>query len=512
MRYFSGTNQPNMLKKLLFVGLFITSSFTVSAQEIIGKIINLNSQEALENVAIQTSKDQGTVSDKNGKFTISIKNVSYITFSKLGFETKTIALNELKKLYFTIALKEKSTQLKGFQLTIAKVTLDSLLVKTAKSMQKKFVLYPTKSNFYISENQLFDFKKIDLKFKSSTLLNREKEKLAKKELQNFADNIKKSNPDIPKIFLGTLETKNYYSEKAKKHFLQKKTDSVLGFKVLDTRKNFSIDKLQKQTKQLILKYLDKNKTYKVKTGIFKVEDSVAFGKSEVLKDSSDLKNSFTAYKTMNYVDDVYKKAAFFKDKDQANFLNTKYYKHQLLANEFLKDSNHYVIYFKPRKSKAKYEGKIYVNPEDFTISKVNYQFAEGKKGESLNLKLLLGFKYSENKQTGTLIYQKNKNNEYYLAYSKETVGRYTYTNRPFKFIENSAERHKIKFSVKLEFNMNEITEVFFSNYQIKKENTFSIPITKGYYMKKTDYKDDLKSSKKLQQRQQELASFLNGFQ
>ena len=107
---------------------------------------------------------------------------------------------------------------------------------------------------------------------------------------------------------------------------------------------------------------------------------------------------------------VYKRATFFKYNNETNFLNTKYYKHQLLDNEFLKDGNQYVIYFKPRKSKAKYEGKIYINPEDFTISKVNYQFAKGKKGESLNLKLLLGVKYSENKQTGTLLYQKNQNN------------------------------------------------------------------------------------------------------
>ena len=183
-----------MLKKLLFIGFFLLISQALSSQEITGKIIDFTLQKAVENVAIQTSKDQGTVSDANGHFTISIKNVSHITFSKIGFETKTISLNEFKKLNFTVALKEKSTQLKGFQLNISKVTLDSLLVKTERSMQKNFVSYPIKSNFYVSENKIFDFNKLELKFKSSSLLNRNKEKLAKKELQNFADRIKKSDP------------------------------------------------------------------------------------------------------------------------------------------------------------------------------------------------------------------------------------------------------------------------------------------------------------------------------
>jgi len=501
-----------MYKKLLLIGFLLLWSFSISSQEVTGKIIDTILQKGIENVAIQTSKDQGTVSDKNGNYRVSTKNVSYITFSKLGFETKTISLNELKKLNFTITLKEKSTQLKGFQLTIAKITLDSLLLKTERSMQKKFVTYPIKSNFYVSENQIFDFKKLDLKFKSSSLLNREKEKLAKVDFQNFANTIKISNPDIPRVFLGTLETKNYYSEKLKKNFLQKKTDSILGFKPLDSSKTFSVEKLQNQTKQLILKYLNKDKTYKVKTGLFKVEDSVAFGKSKMIKDSAKIKNSFTAYKTNGFMESVFKRASFFKNNDETNFLNTKYYQHQLLANEFLKDGNHYVIYFKPRKSKTKYEGKIYINPENFTISKVNYQFAKGKKGESLNLKLILGVKYSENTHTGILLYQKNRNNEYYVAYSKEAISRYTYANRPFKFIENSKEKNNIKFSVKLEFNMNEIIEVFFSEYQLKNENSFSMPIEKGYYMKKLYYKNDLKSTQTLQKRQQELTDFLNEYQ
>ena len=39
---------------------------------------------------------------------------------------------------------------------------------------------------------------------------------------------------------------------------------------------------------------------------------------------------------------------------------------------------------------------MYINPNDFTITKIEYKFAEGKRGQNLNLKWLLGIKVSEN--------------------------------------------------------------------------------------------------------------------
>lgn len=512
MYYISKKMKILCLKRKFYSPFFYVAFFFISAQEITGKIIDFEFKKPIENVAIQTSKETGTISNKEGNYSISVKNITYITFSKLGFETKTISLQELKSLNFVVILKEKSTLLKGFQLHIAKISLDSLLLKTQRSMLKNYISSPTKSKFYVSENAVYNFKNVALNFKSSSLLDRKKEKLAKKELQNFANEIKNSQPDIPKIFMGNLETIHIYSEKAKKSFLQNKTDSVLGFKPLDSAKTFSLEKLQNQTKQLILKYLDKNKTYKVKTGIFKVEDSVAFGKSEILKDSSKLKNSFTAYKPFGYMETVFKKATFFKNEDKDNFLSSKYYQHKLLASEFLHENNHYVISFKPRKSKVKYQGKMYINPTDFTISKVSYQFAKGKRGEHINLKFLLGVKHSENKQNGTLYYQKNSKNQYYLAYFKETIGAYSYASRPFKFIENSTEKNKIKFSVKLEFNVDEITEVFLSNFEFKKDNKFSTPMTKDFFKKNLFYQNNYNSTKILQDRQQELANFLNEIQ
>ena len=499
------------MKKILLT-YFLFGFTTIFSQEITGKVIHFITKKGIADVAIQTNKNIGTVTNKEGVYSIPSKNVAYVSFSSLGFKTKTLSLDELELNNYIVVLEETSTILKEIELSFRKISLDSLLIKTKKSMVDNYVTFPTKSKFYVNNNQVFDFKKINLNFKSSSLLDKKDEELAKTELQDFANTIKKSKPDIPKVFFGNLETMNFHSEKFKKDFLQKKLDSILGFTPLDPKKSFSLNELQNKTQQLVLKYLNKNKTYKIKSGLFKIEDSISLIKSKKIKDTMDIKNTFTPFKPLTYINDAFKKAQFFKADNENNFLNSNFYDHELLKKEFIRDKSHYVIRFSPRKSKAKYEGKIYVNPTDFTITKISYQYAKGKSGEHLNLKLLLGVKYAENKKTGTLYFEKNKKNKLYLAYFKESIGRYTYANRPFKLIENSDEKNKIKLSLKLEFDMNEITEVFFYNYQLQKENKVSKPLEKGFLMKRYPYVDDKISKLRLQKAQQELVNFLNEHQ
>ena len=140
----------------------------------------------------------------------------------------------------------------------------------------------------------------------------------------------------------------------------------------------------------------------------------------------------------------------------------------------------YVVSFKPRKSKSKFSGKVYINPYDFTIKKLIYKYAKGKRGEHVNLKWLLGIKYSENENSTILLYQKNEIGKVYTSYFKQTIKNYAYINRPIKFIENAKEKEKVKFNIKVEVIMNEITEVLLNN-------TSSVPEESITTNKKEDF-------------------------
>ena len=120
----------------------------------------------------------------------------------------------------------------------------------------------------------------------------------------------------------------------------------------------------------------------------------------------------------------------------------------------------YVIGFKPKKSKAKYTGKLYISEKDFAVLRADYNLAKGKTLGGLNVKWLLGIKASENVNNGTIIYKENASGKgYYLQYASSETGQYFYLNRPLKFIELTDEdKDVVAVDIKVEGNMTEKVE------------------------------------------------------
>lgn len=56
----------------------------------------------------------------------------------------------------------------------------------------------------------------------------------------------------------------------------------------------------------------------------------------------------------------------------------------------------YILSFKPRRSKAKYLGKLYVSETDYAILRADCILDNGKKLNNFNMKILLGIKAFEN--------------------------------------------------------------------------------------------------------------------
>jgi hypothetical protein len=93
---------------------------------------------------------------------------------------------------------------------------------------------------------------------------------------------------------------------------------------------------------------------------------------------------------------------------------------------------------------------LYISALDYAILKAEYSFSEGKEGKKINLKLLLGIKYIENINRGTIIYNQRHDGRYHPYYIKQEYGNYIYMHRPLKFIENSNDRNKVIFDFTIE--------------------------------------------------------------
>ncbi|WP_299667619.1 carboxypeptidase-like regulatory domain-containing protein [uncultured Polaribacter sp.] len=470
-----------MTKKILLTHLFLCVTVLYYGQTISGKVFSKNSNKAIDKVAISTNLKTGTTSNRFGNYTLNLNNVDFITFSCLGYQTKTFTIINLRKLNFKVHLAETVNQLDEIELKIAKISLDSLLMKTCKSMKENYVSETVKQEIYISDAQKMNFQKLDLELKTSSLIDKKNRKSAQHELEEFSNRLLIKSPEFTTEFSGSLFSKKITSKKTKKTFTIVNVDSVLGYKKNEIEKGLTLNSIQEKFQNIVLKHLNTNKTYKIKTGLFKIEDSLSFKKLSEISDSIKKDNSYGEFKITNYKRDADVTGVFVLKENASNFLSEKYYKHQLEKSEYLGANKFYVISFEPRKSKAKFLGKVYVDPIDFTLKKVVYKFAKGKRGDHINLKWVLGVKYSENENSGIIYYEKDPLGKVFTSYYRNTTKNYAYINRPIKFIENSKDKEKVKFNIKIEVVVSENTEILLKNtISILKESV------KGY--KKEDFK------------------------
>lgn len=476
-----------MLKKTLFISLFLLGCYNIVSQKITGKILEKSSLKPIQNVAIITNFNRGSTSDKNGEYIIQTKNLKSVTFSSLGYVTLTLKINELKKLNYRVLLEEDVKELDEIQLNLPKINIDSILIRTQKSMRKNYLSGAVKYGFYSKENTKLNFKKLELDLEKSSLMSNKKRKLAEQEFKDYANRLKNSNPDVSTEYFGTIKPQKVYSKKIKKHYNKNRIDSVSGYSILKNKKQITLKSAQSDLQNIVLKHLNKNETYKVNSGLFKIEDSLSM--KEVLNDvdSLDIDKKFNSFQPLSNFKTAFFKSKFYYFKKQNNFFNDKYYTHSLEENEILNTKLVYVIRFSPKKSKSKFSGKIYINPKDYTISKLEYEFAEGKKGQNVNLKWLLGIKVSENINKTTLFYEKNEEDKVYLSYFKELTGSYAYVHRPIKFKENSKTKNKVKFDIKIELNTKETKELFINKVSTLDKTKLKIGEEKEDYKKKFSF-------------------------
>lgn len=449
-----------MLKKLGFFTIIFVHFLEINSQTISGKIKNQNSFDPIEKAAIFTDLKSGTTSDEYGNYTLNLEGINTITFSCLGFQTKTITKNQLIKSNYVVHLIENIHQLQGFQLNIAKISLDSLLIKTTLAMKKNYISSPVKQEAYIVENNKLDFEKLDFELKASSLLSKKNRKLAEQDLKSFSNDLQKRKPTFGSEFKVNFLNTKMRSEKLNKDFDIYQVENIDGFKTITIGNGITVENITKKLQNIVLKHLSSKNTYKVKSGLFKVEDSLSLSETTKIADSLAKDTTFNL-NTKNYtISSSHKLGAFFTNSSENNFLDKKYYEHHLEKNETLGAKKYYVISFIPDRLKSRYAGKMYIDPSDFFIKKIEYSYADGKRGEHLNLKFLFGVKFSENKHDATLYFEKNNDDKVYISYVNQSKTNYAYIDRPIKFIENSKERNKITFHINIELNVIESSEIY----------------------------------------------------
>ena len=467
------------MKFKLFIALSLLISLSIStlqAQTISGKIIS-QSNEAVPFATIQIGNSYGVISNEEGNFSIDTKKFEdqdIVTISCLGFEKKSLLLKDFSSKDYV--LNEKVNELSEVYLTNKPLSVDSIMYYVNNNLKNnyryylnEFKVFNRKTEYIVGENADFEItKSTGFRKKQLEAFNNDFDKLETSLLNNKS----KQYTD----FIGDLKVLN--EAEAKLHVEK-------AIRLLDESNNQSIESLAERGQDIVMKHLDKNKLYTVKSGLFKISDSVTLNKGE--RKMEDTINSLGHVRKVTY--SLIKNNNFISPNSKLDFItNTKKYSYTIRDITFLDSEMVYIIDFKPKRSSVKYTGTMYISNETFAVLRADYRFYKGRVGEKLNLRLILGVKYIERNKKGVVVFKQDEDGYYYPSYSNEQVDRYFYLNRPIKFIENNNKRNKVAFNFKIEGTFKEKSELLvlsrkeiessdYSSYTEKQKINYSTPKT-----------------------------------
>ena len=427
---------------LLSIFLF-SNIISLNAQSITGQILDSKTKEAISFATIQFGENDGVVSNAEGFFTLNIEKLDAaksFTVSYLGYQTETLTVDQLTANKSIIYLSEALNQLDTVYLTNKFPSVDSIMKMVNRNLSKNHNPALSKHTLFTRETTFFKPSKIDIEIEKSSGFKKSQLEASNKQLDSLTRSITSRKPS--QSFTDVLSD-FYVLDNA-----QAKMEVVKATKLFDVNNQNNYDEIQKKATNIILKHLDIYKTYKLKSGLFKIEDSLSLKSSEKKKDTAN-NNLLASLKGETHK--FFMKNQFGGSSFLDFVLDTSIYEYTIEDVTNYQGDFVYIITFMPKKRKANYIGKLYISETDYAVLKVDYAYAEGKTGEKLNLKFLLGVKYVENEHKGNIIFRKNEESSlYYPYYINEESQKYVYVHRPIKFIENGGDKNKVGFDFVIE--------------------------------------------------------------
>ena len=440
------------MKKILLSIVICLASFCIYAQNVTIKLIDSKTGNPVQYATIKTGKYSGVISNDEGYFTIHTedKKLETISISCLGYQNKTISIQKIKDLNFIIKLEEAINQLDEVYISNKVPNADSIITKVKSKLAINYNSNLNKFNIFRRTTNYIDFKNLEFEIEKASHVKKKKLESANDNLKALSKKIRESDIVQFEDFKGEFYALNKDSSKI---VVNKATQ------LLDYKNDFSIEQIQEKSQNIILKYLDTTKTYKLKSGLFKIEDSLS------LKDENSEEDHKKEYEVTSLNEETrsfLRRSQFYENSFLNKLLSFALYEYTYEDVAYNNTELTHVINFKPKKGKAKYTGRLFISDDTYAITRVDYKYYKNRHGAKVNLKFILGVKYIENLSSGTLLFEKDSSNIYHPKYLKRNTGSYFYVNRDVKFIENSSTRNKVSFSFKIEGDNRNKEELLFT--------------------------------------------------
>ena len=478
---------------LLSTILFFQYSWS---QNISVKIIDATTKEPIPYATINIDKKEHLISNAEGFFNLSetaIQDENTLTITYLGYKNLEVKVSQLSKLDYIIALTPTIFELNDVQVNGEKPNPYVIMatVKDNLSINYRNTDNPIKDMLFVRKSTATYPKEVVVDINQSTGFSKQALKQVNSDVQNFTNALIKSPPKEYTDMLCNLFT--HTIKKDNKSFESHKMNVLKATVLKNEGSATSSEELKEIGIKTMLKHLDSTKYYRIKSGLIGSRDTISlrkdFNKKKTKSKTADQSTLLTTTK--------YNLTQFIKNNNlgkssEHDFINNpELYTYKFEGTTFTEDNDYaFVLSFSPKKSRAKYTGKLFINESDYAVLRAEYQLDEGENLHNVNLKWLLGIKVAQNNNKGILMFRKkSENKNYYLHYASEENGNYFYINRPLKFIEITKEDKDI-LSLDIKYEGNSTTKTEFLNLShslvtdtdVTKvvENEFNIVSLKSY--------------------------------
>ena len=429
------------MKKCLLTSLLLILMVPIGlAQSLRVKIIASATGEPVPYANISVNAIENLVSNGEGYFSLSENNsqdATVILVSYLGFVNQQLTVGQLKNQDLTIKMLPAMYELEDVAISNEKITADQIMATVKANLKTNYQTSEkaNKDKIFHRTTQYFDPSKIEVEINKSTGFSKVALDKVNNDIQSYA---RKLIAHPPVSFTDVLC--NYYSVKTKKSdkfVFTSKLDVLKATILKNEGQSTSLEDLEKKGKELMLKHLDTTKFYRFKSGLIGSRDTISFSEEFNRKLNKDTVKTKQLAQAKSDLNRIMRKGNILTNKNLDFIQNPDWYTYTLEGTTFTNKNEYaYVLTFKPRKSKAKFVGKLYVSDGDYAILRAEYALEDGERLEGLNLKLLFGIKFSINISKGTMMYTKSSSDDkYYLQYASTEEGGYFYVNRPLKLIE-----------------------------------------------------------------------------
>lgn len=480
-----------MTRFIFYLLTLILGTLFANAQQITGKIIDSQTKESIPFATIRVGETD-LISNQDGYFTLSEENTNESTLlsvSFIGYASQSISVSQLKSNSNIIELSLVTYDIGEVYVSNVKPDPNDVMKLVNDNLSQNYNNQNTKNYFFLRKTEGFRPKSIQVEIDKSTGFTKKQLKESNQEIKSLVETFKKYPPIEFSDVLGDL----YISSEGKSKF-----DAKKATRLFDANRSYSKEKLEEKAENIFLKHLDTTKNYKVSSGWFTLSSEkkkqkqqeknskiISEAKTDTIKVKAESYSGISSEitRTLNKHN--------FNHKNSFDFVQqTDLYEYTYVEATYLDQQLVYVLNFKPKKNRAKYEGTLYISDVDYAIIRADYKYAKGKRGEGINLKLVLGVKFFQDKTQGVVIYKKNDTNPYYYPhYISYEEGSSIYVHRPFKFKEETkGKKDVLKLDVIVDGTMIEKTELLnLQNTSINQEDFNTANDTKPNYIEIKQY-------------------------